>query len=84
VVTYHRSSHVEVQRLRSAVYLAVSGGKTTLREIHVESKRIVAQVRDKTAVDRALQWWRRRGTIAWSKDRGWVVIKPEGAMALVS
>lgn len=79
-----RLTAVQVQRCRSAVYLAVSGGATALLDIHQDARRRCADLGDRTATDRALQWWRKRGTMSWSKEKGWVVVKPEGASAVCS
>lgn len=80
-----RSTPVQVSRMRSAVYLAVSGGATRMADIHQAARRLCVEFAgNKTATDRTLQWWRKRGTMAWSKEKGWVVIKPEGAAVLCS
>ena len=79
-----RLSAVQVQRCRSAVYLAVSAGATRLEDIHQDARRRCGDVSDRTVTDRALQWWRKRGTMAWSKEKGWLVVKPEGAGAVCS
>lgn len=79
-----RATPIEVQRLRAAVYLAVSGGATRMADIHQEARRQCAELAgNKTATDRTLQWWRKRGTMRWSKETGWVIIAPEGALAVL-
>ena len=79
-----RLSTVQVGRVRSAVYLAVSEGQKELLDIHQSARRHCADLADRTATDRALQWWRKRGTMEWTKTKGWVVVKPEGAAAVCS
>lgn len=79
-----RLSSVQVGRVRSAVYLAVSEGQSALGDIHASARRRCADVCDRTATDRALQWWRKRGTMEWTKAKGWVVVKPEEAAAVCS
>ena len=66
------------------MYLAVSEGKTALLDIHQSARRRCADLGDRTATDRALQWWRKRGTLGWTKNAGWVVVKPEGAATVYS
>lgn len=78
-----RSTPIQVQRIRVAVYLAVSGGAVRMADIHGEvCRRCIEHVGNKTATDRALQWWRKRGTMEWTKEQGWKVVKPEGVAAV--
>lgn len=80
-----RATPVQVQRYRSAVYLAVSGGASRLAAIHQEAcRQCEALSGNKTATDRALQWWRKRGTFEYSEETGWRVIEPEGAAVVLS